>query len=99
MSTKKAITDVKEMLDDSELTATEYHQAADSALAWFKQWSLADMQRYVMMREAVASTALSGNRMAIVMNGTLNRLEKKQPVSDRYLLGLCWFLRFDYDKS
>lgn len=83
----------------SELREKEYHPAAESALVWFKEWQLADLQRYMMVREAIASTALSGNRLAEIANGTLERLDKGEPVSDRYLLGLCWFLKEDYAKS
>ena len=99
MKTQKAVKEVKNLLDDSELTAAEYHPSASSALSWFNEWKYANVQRYVVMRESVASTALSGNRLAQVLNGTLNRLQSGQPVSDRYLLGLCWFLRFDYEKN
>lgn len=81
------------MSDDSEIRADEYHPAADHAMQWFKNWKF-NAQRYMMTREAIASTALSGNRLAQICNGTLDRLENGQPVSDRYLLGLCWFLGY-----
>lgn len=71
----------------------EHHPAADHAYRWFKLWKLEDPRRYFMLREAIASTALSGNRMAQVCNGTLERLEKGEPVSDRYILGAMWFLK------
>ena len=45
------------------------------------------------MKESLASTAIEGNRLAEICLGTIERLEKGQPVSDRYLLGLCWFLK------
>jgi len=43
-----------------------------------------------MHKEALASTALSGNRLAETCMGTIDRLAKGEPVSDRYLLGLAW---------
>jgi len=43
-----------------------------------------------MHKEALASTALSGNRLAEICMGTIDRLAKGEPVSDRYLLGLAW---------
>lgn len=45
-----------------------------------------------LLIEALASVALSGNRLAEVALETLERLLSKQPVSDRYLMGLAWML-------
>ncbi len=45
-----------------------------------------------MMREAIASTALSGSRLAEIACGTINRIDNKEPVSDRYLMGLAWLI-------
>lgn len=79
-------------IDESVIKENEYHPAANAAMKWFRKWEL-DPIRYAMTREAIASTALSGDRNAQICNGTLNRLEKGEPVSDRYLLGLCWTLK------
>ena len=84
------------MKDESELLPTEHHMAADHAMTWFKEWQLQNLQKYGMLREAVASTALSGNRLAQILHGTLERLATGQPVSDRYLLGLCWYIKEIY---
>lgn len=81
------------MNDDSVIKEGEHHPAADDAMAWFKMWMAKDPIRYMQVREAIASTALSGDRLAQICHGTLERLATGQPVSDRYLLGLCWFLR------
>ena len=81
------------MTDESIIKEGEYHPAADSALSWFKEWKKRDFEGYLRMREAIASTAMAGNRLAQICHGTLDRLEMGAPVSDRYLLGLCWFLR------
>ncbi len=81
------------MNDDSVIKEGEYHPAANDAMAWFKDWQIADPVRYMEMREAMACTALSGNRLAQICHGTFERLATGQLVSDRYLLGLCWFLR------
>jgi len=43
--------------------------------------------------EAMASTALSGNETAEICLSTYNRLASGEPVSDRYVLGLAWFLK------
>lgn len=87
------------MEDNSEIKSNEYHPSASHALEWLQIWQLQDIKRWMLMREAIASTALSGNRMAQICNGTLERLDKKEPVSDRYLLGLCWFLKEMYEDS
>lgn len=71
----------------------EYHPAADSAMAWVKEWMMIDLARLLRTEEAFASTALSGNRLAEICLETLRRLEHGEPVSDRYLLGLAWTLR------
>lgn len=84
------------MKDESELLPTEHHMAADHAMQWLQEWKVANVDKYFMLKEAVASTALSGNRLAQVLYGTLERLGKGQPVSDRYLLGLCWYIKEIY---
>lgn len=82
-----------------ELRDGEYHPAAESALVWFKEWQLKDLNRYLIVKESIASTALSGNRLAEILSETLQRLDEGKPVSDRYLLGLCWFLKEDYESQ
>ena len=79
-------------MDKTEIKEGEYHPSADNALQWFNHWKQ-NPKKYFMAREAISSTALAGNRLAEICSGTLDRLEKGEPVSDRYLLGLCWFLK------
>lgn len=85
--------------DRSTLTTEEYHPAADSAMVWIKWFISSDPLRWLQIKEALASTALSGNRMAEVCLGTIERLANSEPVSDRYLLGLCWFLRDSFERD
>ena len=80
--------------DRTEIQEGEYHPSANSAMRWFNMWKR-NVVRYMQTREAIASTAIEGNRLSEILSGTLDRLEKGEPVSDRYLLGLCWFLRGD----
>jgi hypothetical protein len=47
------------------------------------------------LQESLASCALEGNRLAEICGETLRRLLAHEPVSDRYLLGLAWYVR-DY---
>lgn len=70
----------------------EYHPAANMAMNWYREIQLTKPREYMIAREAIASTALSGNRMAEICWETLDRLDNGRPISDRYLLGLCWFL-------
>lgn len=76
--------------DRSEIRVEEYHPAADSAMAWLKGYMVQHPREYLMHKEALASTALSGNRLAEICMGTIDRLANGEPVSDRYLLGLAW---------
>lgn len=68
----------------------EPHPAAFLAREWLAGqdsiWLLSGV-------EALASTALAGNRSAQICGETLRRLLNQEPVSDSYLLGLVWFLR------
>lgn len=74
----------------------EFHPIAPIAMQWFHEWKLLQGFHYMTVREAIASTALSGNRLAEICNSTLDRLDVGETVSDRYLLGLCWFLRDNF---
>lgn len=71
----------------------EHHPAADMAMEWYRDWLVSHPLSIHIALESFASTALSGNRMAEICQGTLKRLIAGEPVSDRYLLGLCWMLR------
>lgn len=84
------------MINDTILPG-EHHPSADNALRWFVQWKLNMPQRYLLMKESMASAALANNRLAEICLGTLLRLEKGEPVSDRYLLGLVWLIRDSQD--
>lgn len=72
-----------EMTDTLELS--EPHPACRIAMDYIQG-------RVGKYSEAIYSTALSGNRMAEIAAGTLRRLENKEPVSDRYLMGLACFI-------
>jgi len=64
----------------------ETHPAAHSAFTFVKEKLLTKP----MWIEAIASTALSGDRMAEIYYETARRIMAGEPVSDRYLLGLAW---------
>ena len=69
----------------------EFHPSSPSAMAYVKSfYSSTDIG---LIKESLASTALSGNRLCEICLATLDRIEKGKPVSDRYLLGLAWFLK------
>lgn len=84
------------MEESGTLNLGEVHPLAHDAMEWLKEFQMRDIGKWMMIREAIASTALSGNRAAEIMSGTLDRLDKGEPVSDRYLFGLCWFLIRNY---
>lgn len=76
------------------LADTEPHPAAYAAKEWIAQLP---MHELCMWQESFASCAIEGNRLAEVCSETLNRLTTGQSVSDRYLLGLAWTMRFRED--
>lgn len=77
-----------------ELKSNEPHPMARDAMAFVKEWMAKQtIQSFAMLREAMASCAIEGNRVGEVCGATLDRLLKSEPVSDRYLLGLAWFIR------
>jgi hypothetical protein len=77
---------------EDTLQLGEFHPSASDAMFWLKEFQIKNFKEWAMIRESIASTALSGDRLSNVMHGTLERLSKGEPVSDRYLLGLCWYL-------
>jgi hypothetical protein len=74
--------------DRTELNPKEAHPAALTAIVYVLQ-RINDP----LLLEALASCAIENNRLAEVCLGTIDRIKNKQPVSDRYLLGLAWFLK------
>lgn len=72
-----------------ELNPNEFHPAARDALTWIL--SLKD--RLPLYQESLSSCSIEGNRTAEICSETLRRLLAKEPVSDRYLLGLAWTLK------
>lgn len=43
--------------------------------------------------EALASSALEGNRTAEICLSTYKRIQENKSISDRYVLGLAWFVK------
>jgi hypothetical protein len=62
-------------------------------MEYVKDFIKYDLRRTMMMREVLASCALSGNRLAEICHETLRRVMEGEAVSDRYLLGLAWYLK------
>lgn len=84
--------------DKGTLNDWEVHPSCVSAYRWLNELVVADPMRYTLLKGAIASNAMTGNRMAQICYGTMKRIDEEKPVSDRYLLGLCWFLRELVDK-
>lgn len=72
---------------------TSHHPSADDAMHWLKTFMRTRPQEYLIIKESIYSTALSGNELANYCVGTIERLAASEPVSDRYLLGLVWLVR------
>lgn len=68
------------------LAIGEFHPAAHIAIDFIRN------NLDLLSQESIASWAMSGNRLAEVALGTIKRLENKELVSDRYLMGLAWLL-------
>lgn len=64
------------------------HPAAEIARRYIME-SGADL---LMIQESLASCAIEGNRMAEICSETLRRVINKEPVSDRYFMGLAWMI-------
>lgn len=77
-------------MDPTEIKPGEFHPAARSAYRWLKGFMITNQADYLQYKEAMASAALAGNRQAEICMGTIDRLKKSLPVSDRYILGLAW---------
>ena len=52
-----------------------------------------------MWLESLSSCAIENNRLAEILAETLHRVMTGEKVSDRYLLGLAWFLKEHEGKS
>jgi hypothetical protein len=83
----------KEKIDITTIREKEYHPAADSAMMWLQDFIIKNPKDWFMIIESIASTSLAGNRLSEILSGTISRIEKGEPVSDRYLLGLVWIIR------
>jgi hypothetical protein len=81
---------VPSVSEPGTLKIGEYHPCADIAMQYLR-----DKNLFIHL-ESLSSCAIEGNRTAEICLGTLNRLLNKEPVSDRYLMGLALFL-LDYE--
>lgn len=79
------------------LDQSEPHPVAQGASRWVLQLPQDELAKW---QESFSSCAIAGNRTAEVCGETLNRLITGKPVSDRYVLGLAFFLLMgDYNRS
>lgn len=63
------------------------------ALTALEDWMALSLQEKMQHLEACSSCALEGNRLGEVCAGTIRRLMNGERVSDRYLLGLMYFIK------
>lgn len=73
------------------LAVGEYHPAARHAYDWIRK-NILDTNNAMDWLQAFGNCSVE-NKLAEICSGTLKRLINKQPISDRYLLGLAWTLR------
>jgi len=72
------------------------HPAAKIALKWIRDNY--SYQELMLQLEAFSSCAIEGNRLSEILGETLRRLLNNEPISDRYIMGLSWYL-FDNKQS
>ena len=85
----KKLMDIKEMyvtVEPVAITPTIVKYIND----WYKSIGIED---FFILQESLASTAIEGNDLSKEILGTLDRIKNKEPIGDRYLLQLAWFLR------
>lgn len=85
--------------DPTTIAADEFHPAARQAYRWLKGFMITNSEDYLQYKFALQAAAADGNRQAQICMGTIDRLSKAQPVSDRYLLGLCWTIMAMYNHT
>lgn len=86
------------MFNYGTLELGEIHPCSKIALQFVREYLLEHDANLLL--ESLASTALSGSRAAEICLETLDRLLAKERVSDRYLMGLAWFLwQMDQDEN
>lgn len=81
------------MNEEYSLSESETHPAAEMAMEWFRDYQANCTEQWLAARGGIVTAAASGDSPARIMLSTIARLENGDPVSDRYLLGLCWVLR------
>lgn len=73
------------------LESKEPHPAVYTASKYVTK--ILNEQDSSLIIESFASCAIENNRLAEICLGTIKRIKAKEPVSDRYLLGLAWALK------
>lgn len=73
----------------------EPHPSAVLALAWIRNQS----ENLAIWQESFSSCAIEGNRIGEICGETLHRIMTGQSVSDRYVLGLAWFMRHEMEEE
>ncbi len=84
------------MDNKGDLKIGEPHPVSFDALKYLKSIKLQDLLLYM---ESFASCSIDGNRTGEICAETLRRFLNKDPVSDRYILGLCWAIKSMREKE
>lgn len=78
------------MAERGELREGERHPAYDLAVQYISTLPLETLMKY---QESFCSCAIEGNRLVEICGTTLGKLLRKEPVGERYVLGLVLTLR------
>ena len=81
---------------EKETAPNFIHPMAYDAMNYIQELGLTKLMRY---KESFASAALTGNEISEILLETLRRIMEGEKVSDRYLLGLAWFIKNSENKS
>lgn len=73
------------------LNVGEVHPSSYAAMKWIRTIPAPELMQWM---EAFASDAIEGNRLSEICGETLHRILQGEPVSDRYVLGLAWAMRY-----
>lgn len=75
--------------DRGTLQQGEKHPVSESAYVYLCTLTPHEL---AIWQESFSSCAIEGNRMADILSETLRRFMFNEPVSDRYIMGLAFFI-------
>jgi len=83
---------VRHEVINHELHPDTPHPSVYLALEWFEHWKK-DVQAYWRIRDVVISRSARGDQMACLIEDVFQKLERREVILDREILGAFWVLR------